>query len=163
MRSLTAATRQAMLAQETGEVFLRLIDIAHPSIATMHFVDNRVDIVSNGITYQAFAFDLQIPDERDDEITRIQLAIDNVDLRVVEAVRSIDSPATFTIQIIRAAEPNVAVAGPYTCTLRNVTYNELTVGGELWPYEDITNEPFPAAAFTPNLFPALYGGHATTT
>lgn len=149
------------MAQETGEVFLYLLDLAHPLISTMRFVNNPVDIVSNGQTYQAFAFDLTIPDDREDEITRIQLAIDNVDRRIVEAVRSIDTPAVFTLRVIRAAEPDVAVAGPYACTLRNVTYTALTVSGDLWPYENITNEPFPQHVFDPSRFRALFGVRAS--
>lgn len=155
MRSLSLATRQALMAQETGEVVLFLIALSHPSITTMRFVNNHEAIVSNGDTYEPFAFEISLPDDSDDT-SRVQLAIDNVDLRVVEAIRSIASPATFTILVIRAAEPNVAVAGPYSCTLRNVTYDGLVVSGDLWPFEDITQEPFPQGAFTPALFPGLF-------
>jgi len=145
------------MAQETGEVFLFLIDLSHPDLVTMRFVNNQVDVISGGNTYMAFPFELTIPDDREDEITRVQLAIDNIDRRVVEAIRSIDTPALFTLRVIRATEPDVAVAGPYTCTLRNVSYNALTVTGDLSPFEDMMNEPFPQHAFTPATAPGLFG------
>lgn len=144
------------MAQETGEVFLFLLQLSHPSMTTLRFVNNTVDITSGGETYQAFPFDLAIPDDTADELPRVQLTIDNIDRRIVEAVRSIDTPAMFTLSVIRAADPDTAIAGPYECTLRNVTYTALTVQGDLWPFEDVLNERFPQHDFTPAHFPALF-------
>jgi hypothetical protein len=123
----------------------------------MFFVNNQVDVISNGETYLAFPFELTLPDDREDVITRIQLQIDNVDRRVVEAVRSIDTPATVTISVIRAAEPNVLVAGPIECVLRNVSYSALVVTGDLAPHENILDEPFPQHSYTPAHFRSLFG------
>ena len=156
-RSLTAATVRSLMANETGEVFLFLIALAHPEMVTMYFVNNTVDIVSNGTTYTAYPFDLTLPDDREDTITGLQLTIDNVDRRIVQAVRSIDTPATFTLSVIRAAEPNVVVAGPVSCTLRNVSYTALTVSGDLAPHENVTDEPYPQHTFTPATAPGLFG------
>lgn len=144
------------MAQETGEVFLFLLALSHTAIPTLRFVNNTVDIISNGETYMAFPFDLTIPDDTADEIARVQLTIDNVDRRIVEAVRQIDTPAIFTLSVIRAAEPNVAVAGPYRCTLRNVGYTALSVTGDLHPFEDIQAEIFPQHSFDPANFPGLF-------
>jgi hypothetical protein len=144
------------MARETGEVFLFLLDLAHPSMETMHFVNDKVDLVVGLVTYTAFPFDVVLPDDREDEITRIQLAIDNIDLHVVEAVRSIDTPATVTLSLVRAAEPTVLLAGPVNCSLRNVVVNELTVSGDLAPWEDMMNEPYPKDVFDPARFPALF-------
>ena len=156
MRTLSLATRQALMAAETGEVFLYLLALSHAEMATLRFVNNHVSITSQGEVYEPFPFDLAIPDDTPDEIARVQLAIDNIDRRVVEAVRSIDTPAVFTLTVIRAAEPNVAVAGPFSCTLRNVTYTAHTVTGDLWPYEDVMNERFPQHDFTPVYFGGLF-------
>jgi Domain of unknown function (DUF1833) len=156
LRSLTLATRQALFANETGEVFLFLVALSHPDMVTMFFVNNQVDIISNGESYLAFPFELTLPDDREDVITRIQLQIDNVDRRVVEAVRSIDTPATVTVSVIRAAEPNVLVAGPIDCVLRNVSYNALTVSGDLAPHENILDEPFPQHSCTPATTPGVF-------
>jgi hypothetical protein len=145
------------MRSETGDVFLYLLALSHPTMDTMYFVNNTVAIISDGVSYMAFPFDLNIPDDREDEITRIQLAIDNIDLRIVTAVRSIDTPAVFTLSIIRAAEPDVLIAGPFACTLRNVSYDALVVSGDLWPFEDISNEPYPQHAITPANFPGLFG------
>jgi hypothetical protein len=157
VRSLTAATRDALYAAQTGEVFLFLLKLSHEDMVPMYFVNNPVDVVSNGETYMAFPFDLTLPDDREDTITRIQLVIDNVDRRIVTAVRSIDTPAMFTISVIRAAEPNVLVAGPTSCTLRNVTYGALTVSGDLAPHENVMDEPTPQHTYTPATAPGLFG------
>jgi len=156
VRALSLATRQALMAEETGEVFLFILTLSHPSMPTMYFVNNPVPIVSNGEVYTPYHFDLALPDDTVDEIPRIQLMIDNIDQRVVQAVRSIDTPAEFTLTLIRAAEPNVAVAGPFSCTLRNVSYTSLTVSGDLWPYEDVMSERFPQHDYTPANFRGLF-------
>lgn len=155
-RSLTLVTRQALMAQQTGEVFLFLLALSHPDMATLYFVNNQVAITSNAQVYEPFPFELAIPDDREDEITRIQLMIDNIDRRIVEAVRSITTPAIFTLTVIRAAEPDVAIAGPYSCTLRNVTYDALVVAGDLHPHENILDEPYPQHVFSPSLFQGLF-------
>jgi len=145
-----------MSAAETGEVFLFLVALAHPDMLTMFFVNNWTPIISNGDTYEPFPFDLTIPDDREDTITRISLQIDHVDRRIVQALRNIDTPATFTISVIRAAEPDVLIAGPYDCTLRNVSWSALTVSGDLSPLENILDEPFPCHVQNPASVPGLF-------
>lgn len=157
MRSLTLATRAALAAQETDDVFLILVALTHETMSPQYFVNNTTDIVSQGIHYQAFPVDVLLPDDRDDEISRVRLTIDNIDRRVVEAVRSISSPARITISVIRAAEPDVIIDGPIACILRNVSIDALVISGDLWPHDDIQNEPIPQHAFTPANFPGMFG------
>lgn len=156
MRTLSLATIQALTAQETGEAFFYLIDISHPDIVTKRFVNNKSEIIAHGETYTPYAFDITIPDEDEGAIQRVRLRIDNIDREIVLAVRQISTPATFTIRVIREAEPNVDIAGPYDCTLRNVSYDALFVSGDLWPFEDISLEPYPQHVFDPAHFPALF-------
>jgi hypothetical protein len=155
MRSLTAATQAALNASETGEVFLVLLTIAHPDMTTKRFVNNTVSVTSRGNVFDPYPFDAALPDDTDDEPMRAILVIDNVDRALVEAIRSITTPPTITIEIVRAAAPDTVEASAKDCILRNVTYNQLVIQGDL-SYEDLLNEPFPRYHYTPNLFPGLF-------
>jgi hypothetical protein len=157
MRTLTQATRLAIMGEETTDVFLFLLALTHPELDTLYFVNDTRPCVSNGVTYMAFPFDLTLPDDREDQITSIRLTINNIDRRIVEAVRRVDTPAVFVLSLIRAAEPDVVIAGPFDCTLRNVSYNAQTVSGDITPMEPILNEPYPQHLFDPSHFPALFG------
>lgn len=153
--SLSTAARQAIFAQNTKKVVLAVMTIDHNDLASpICIVDNTEDVVSNGVTYHACAFNYQLPID-DDEVPRVQVSVDNVDRLLVEAIRTLTSSPTVEFSIIIASTPDIVEAGPFSFTLKEVQYNALTVQGTLG-YEDILDEPFPGDTFTPQNHPALF-------
>lgn len=146
-----------MFAQETGEVFLLLLVIEHPSLpAPIRVVNNTEDIDSGGVTYQRFPFELALPPENDEAPPTVSLRIANADRQIVQAVRSLAGEAmTVALSVVMASSPDTVEAGPYRFTLRDVTYDAAIVEGTL-RFEDILNEPYPADEFTPARFPGLF-------
>ena len=156
MRSLSVLTRQALAAQESGEVLLYLIDLAHDTIPTLYFVKNNELIVHQGNEYVPFPFDLTMPDDTADTISRINLSIDNVDRQIVAAIRSISTPPIITLRFVLASEPNTLLGKAIPCTLRSTVATAGTVTGELWPVKNIADEPYPQHMITPALFPGVF-------
>jgi hypothetical protein len=155
-RTLSAAATAAIHAQETGEVFLFLITIAHESFTpTLRFVNNTVSITSRGEVYEAWPFALNLPDEREEAIPTVQIAIDNIDRRIMEGIRALPTAPTINLEIVLASSPDTVEAGPFPFTLRGVEYDALVITGTL-AYEDILNEPAMAFSFTPRYFPGLF-------
>ncbi len=155
-RSLTSITRQALNAPETGEVFLILLTLSHTSLGVpIRVTSDNVTTVSRGNSFIPFAFDLTLPDDQENANPRAKLVIDNVDRSIVAALRSIATAPTETIEVIRAADPDVVEARFLDFKLTNVTYDSQRVEGDL-TIEDFTAEPYPAGLFTPNSFPALF-------
>ncbi len=155
-RTLSSASLAAVLAQETAEVFIRLITIDHPDLAApIRVSSDAVDTVSNGNTYTAFPFELQLPDDSGDRPQTARLTIDNVSREIVQAIRSIQSPPSVTIEIVRAADPDTIEVSYTGFALRNVRYDAMVVSGDL-TVDDFTTEPYPAGRFVPSLFPALF-------
>ena len=155
-RSLSATFIGAMNAQQTGEIPLYILEIVHADITTLRFVNNSADVVSNGETYIAWPFQVAIPPvDAEDQVPKVQLSIDNVDQSIVETVRSITSPPTIRIAIILLSDPDTIEAGWYELSLKDVTYDVMTVSGELG-YEDIQDEPYPADTFNPQEWPGLF-------
>lgn len=155
-RSLSTTAKAAIFGSDTGQVFLLLLTISHASLsASLRFVNNYTDIVSNGNTYTAFPFEITLPDDKEESLPQMRLAIDNVDRQIVNAIRSLTSPPTVTLDVILASAPNTLEASFSGFVLRNVTYGELVVEGALL-LEDVLNESFPQHSFTPNTAPGLF-------
>lgn len=155
-RTLSAAARAAMFAQETGSVFLLLLDIAGTGLpAPVRVVNNMQPITHAGNVYQAGAFGITLPPEEDDRPPEVRLQIDNVDQAIVEGVRLLTGPPTVTLRVVLAESPDVIECGPFDFTLRGAEYDAAMVTGTLM-FQDILNESFPTDAFTPANFPGLF-------
>jgi len=155
-RALSATAKQAIHAQETGEVFLMLLTIAHASLTpSLRFANNTVDVTSRGNTYLGWPFQVVLPQEFDDQLPVVQIQIDNIDRRIMEGVRLLTSPPAVTLEVVLASAPDTVEAGPFAFTFKGCDYDSLVVSGTLL-FEDVLNEPYPRYAFTPGLFPGLF-------
>lgn len=154
-RTLSGTALASIHAQETGEVWLVLLTISHPSMATpIRVVNNNEDITSRGALYQAFPFDIVLPGEDPDGITKAVLRFDNVERTAITAIRSLTSPPSVTIEVILASAPDTVEIAFGGLTLRNVTYDAVQVEGELL-FESLWTEPI-TVTMTPSRFPGLF-------
>jgi hypothetical protein len=155
-RILSTATRNAVFAGSTADAFLVLLTITHADMeAPLRVSSDSVDTVSRGETFTAFPFDLTLPDDDDGRPPRARLVIDNVDRSIVLAVRNLASSPIVTIEIVRAADPDTVEARFDDFRFTGITYDSHVVSGDL-TVEDFTAEPYPAASFSPSLFPGLF-------
>lgn len=158
-RSLSAAARAALYAQETAGLFPVLLEISHPDLAeTIRVVDNSVDLVYLGNTYKAYPFRFDPPDETADNKAGAKLTIDNIDRSIVLAVRSISSRAKVKAVATFYNDQGVTVFDPlasWEFELANVTYDAFSVSGDLI-YEDRLGIRIPALEFTPQDFPGVH-------
>ena len=155
-RILGTNTVIAMFAQETGEVYLTLIKISHPSLSVpLRVTSDAVNTVSNGNTFISIPFNITLPSDEEGSPPKSQISIDNVSKEVVDALRSINNPATLDISIVRAADPDVEEATFFGFQLFNVQGDALQLSAEL-QIEDITTQQFPSDIFSPARFPGLF-------
>lgn len=155
-RSTSLTFRQAVNAQETPEVFLILVTIAHASLdPPIRPVRNNEDIPSNGETFIRCPFEITLPIDDADQPPRAKLRIDNVDRRIVQAIRAATSAPTVTIQIVLASDPDTLEAEFTDLTLREATYDVGVVTGDLVP-DLFAAEPYPGDVFSPALFPGMF-------
>ncbi|MDI1228367.1 MAG: DUF1833 family protein [bacterium] len=155
-RNPTLNTRTALYASGTGEVFLILLTLSHPQLAEpIRVTSDAVATVSREQVFSPFPFDLTLPDDAEGAAPAARLSIDNIDRRVVMAVRSLQSAAYVLIEIVRAAAPDVIEAKFEDFRLTDISYDSQVVAGNL-TLEDFVSEPFPAAIFSPGLFPGLF-------
>lgn len=159
MRSLSTVLQRAIYAQDTKEVVLMLLTIAHANLVTpIRVVNNLEAITSQGYTWAAFPFEVSLPIESDDQIPVMTLRIDNVDRQIVTAVRNLQGPPDITLDIVVASQPDIVEATFVGFKLKNVSYDNLVVEGEM-RLEEILSEPYPQHRMTPFHFTGLYGAY----
>jgi len=116
---------------ETGEIFLALLEITHPSLATnIYLVNNNTSITSNSVVFEPYPFALSLPND-DEALPQVQLRIDNVDRSLMEVIRAFSNPPEIVLKIVLASNPNEIEIEVSHLKLRNVTYNAQTITGAL--------------------------------
>lgn len=154
-RTLSSNALASIHAQETGEVWLVLLTIENTGLATpIRVVNNNENITSRGNVYQAFPFEIVLPGEDPDGISKAVLRFDNVDRTAIQAIRGLPSAPTVTIEVILASAPDTVEISFGGMSLRNVRYDATVVEGELH-FESLYNEPI-TFTMTPSRFPGLF-------
>ena len=165
MRLLSAAARRELAGEETGEVFVFLLTITNVGLATpLRFVNDTADLsrtlVVDGFpvteTYLACPFSITMPEDREDQLGQVILAIDNIDRSIVAALRQIVGrvPA-MTLELVRVSDPSTREAGLFRFRLVQGSYDSLVVQGTL-AYEDLLNTTYPRFLFLPSTTPSLF-------
>lgn len=158
MRNVSQRALQAMLAQETGEVFLVCITIAHPSLEAPYLLVNDYNPLQRTAgTFQPFAFDVSLPNEQDDKLPQVQMTIDNIDNEILQAIRNVPGqrPAV-TLEVVLASSPNAVEAGPFNFSILSINYNDATIQGTIGFEDDLLNTAFPADTYTPTNSKGLF-------
>lgn len=154
--TISDAMKAAVFSQETEEVFLVLLTLNHIELdEPIRLVNNTEQIVSNGNTFIPFPFRLTLPIDDSTSLPRASLEVDNVDRQIVEAIRTITSAPTVTLEIVRAAAPDVIEISWDDFRLQDVSYNSLTITGTL-SMENFIGEPYPSDQFVPSTFPGIF-------
>lgn len=155
-RSLSARAVEATNDQNSDEVWLPLLTISHAEIldGPIRLVSDMQDVVSRGNTFVALPFEIVLPGEDPESPAKAVLRVDNVDRRIVQALRDLSSPPLVTIEVVLASQPNTVEVSYPEMTLRNATYDASYVSGEL-AYEAIYVEPI-SIVMTPQRFPGLF-------
>jgi hypothetical protein len=155
-RELSLPVVQGMLAQHSRIVLLVLLDVAHADLAeTIRLVNNTKDIVSNGNTYTATAFEATLPPDTEDRLPTAQLRVTNVDQTLMTALRSVSSSPTFTLRVVNSDTPDVSEWGPMNMELRGHESDAQFIRLNL-SQTDLTQEGFPYPRFDPPNVPGLF-------
>lgn len=155
-RTVSTTAKAALFAPQTGEAFLILLTLSHADLAVpIRVSSDAVNTTSRGDLFIAYPFDLTLPDDEEQRPPRARLVIDNVDRQIVATIRTLQSAPTLLIEIIRANDPDTVEAKFSDFKLFDITYDSQVITADL-TLEDFTAEPYPAATFSPSLFPGLF-------
>ena len=140
---------------QQSDLPLVLLKIEHADLATDILVaNNNENVTSGGDEYVGFPFDIVLPDSVEDAAPRAKLRIDNVSREIVEAIRTISSPPSVSIKVVRQDSLDVVEYEFVGMILRIADFNALSVSGDL-EFEDLTRETYPAYTFNPANFQGI--------
>lgn len=158
-RAISAPILTSMMAQESPDGYVILLTFTHPTLMDpIRVASSQLDFRSNNETYLACPFQVDAPADSAEAPPQVQLSIQNVDRRIVQAVRSIPPGAgemAVTMAVVTERFPDTVEFGPFHFTMKSATYNRLVVTGEL-SFENILSEPASWARFTPNDHPGMF-------
>lgn len=165
-RTVSLTARAAINAQDTTEIPVVLLTIAHPDFADTLRISSdpttRISTtpllygtVSDGNTFQFCPLSISLPDDMDERAPTARLGVENVSQVLVELVRSVTTPGTCTIQMVLASSPDTVEIEWPTLDIRGVQFNANLMNFE-FGLNALDDEPFPAGIFAPSGFPGLF-------
>jgi hypothetical protein len=153
---MTDPAVEALSAQETGEIFLITAVIRVDDALAFRIVNNTERIVSQGESYEPFAFTFILPSTSDSGIKSAAFEIDNVDRRIQEMVtRAAGKEVTAEFAVILASSPDTVERGPFRYILRDFQVTRTKVKAVLYDFY-LTDLNIPGLQYTPNNFPGLF-------
>lgn len=158
MRTLTTPAKREVFASETGAVFLTLLQIVHSTITTLYFVNNMADITYDGQVYTAYPFKFNPPKDKEGAKPGANISLPNVDRSLLAIVRSVTSPVTIRTALIMILPDNSISkeSGWWEFSMKNVSYDMMTISGELEYSLDLDNNAS-LMKYNNLTFPGLYG------
>jgi len=153
--TISSSAWQAIAVRETTEAFLLLMTVTPSGQPPIRMVNNTSDVVSRGNTFIAYPFTIDLPSNEEGQISSARIVLDNVSRTLVDEIRALASPLQVLLEVVLSSAPDTVEASFPDFTLRNVTYNALTIEGTL-TLEDFLSEPYPKDILSGASFPGLF-------
>lgn len=145
------------VASTSGEEPVYLAEITHPQLSVpIRIVRDNQDLVSNGNTYIALPFDVQLPDDVSGQLPEAAIRFDNVGRELTQWIDQSQGGKGAQIRLMQVlrSDPDV-IQYDANLDLLAVQQNGAYITGKLG-YEDTLNLPLLAMSFridnTPGLF-----------
>jgi len=167
VRNLSTTFIDLMRSQETTDGAILLITIDHEDLGSppLYFSNDPTTrhtetplvykTVSRGEDYFFVPMKISLPSEPQDGAPQASITISNVGQEIIELIRSVLTPASVTIEVVLASDPDTVEITFPTFDLTSVDYDASDVNLTL-TIDSMAAEPYPAGAFTPGAFPTLF-------
>lgn len=165
-RTVSTTLRTAFNAQESNQIVVVLLTITHPDLASPIYLSSdpttaisTVPVVygttSRSNIYTFVPMSVTLPDDKDDSPPQAKLALSNVSREMIVAVRSVESPASIKIELVRAAAPNTVEIAYPPVDLISADADASTITLTL-SSDSMLAEPYPADTIAPASFPSVF-------
>ena len=141
--------------QESGDPLLMLVTLSDPSFPTIYLVNNTVDIVSRGNTFQAFPMMIRLPADDGESAREVNIEFDNVSLELIEEFRAITRPIDVKIELVLASNPSNVQLSYEELKIRNISYNQQKIIAKLY-MDSFLNVELDAEKYVPSKYLALF-------
>ena len=165
MRNVSTALIEEANSQQTEVVFVHLLTITSPSLTEVIRICDDPNqllpvagvrgVISRGNEFIFLPFQFSLPNDDSTGVGKARISIDNVDRRIVQAIRQAGSEISLKVEIVTSLDFDSPEISLDNFSLTGIGYDALTVTGEvIVQYSD--TEPFPFARFTPSRFTGLF-------
>lgn len=152
--TISAEMARAILRQSSDEVAVILLTISGTGFTTFRVCDHDTAITSNGNTFLAFPFKIELPgDGENAPVARLQIS--NVSRLIGEAIDAATGQIAVKIELVLASDPDNVEKSFDGLELRSVSRDALSVQGELQSAQ-FTSEPYPQIRAIPSRLPGLF-------
>lgn len=149
-RSLTLAALRESQKEHGTDPFLVLLTIEVDSPGDwIYIVNNTENIVSRGVTYVGCPFEIALPDINDHTSSDATLTVDNVDPRIWQGIRMLNSAPNTVLEVILASQPDDVMLRTEGLRLREAAATSQSIVGKLVP-DTVWQMGFPAHDFDPS-------------
>jgi len=145
----------AFNAAETEEVLLILLTLTDQLNEKHRFVNNTSNITSRGNLFEAYPFEVTLPDSTEGRISSCSITFDNVGRKLIDEIRTQTKPMQVLIEVILAAEPDVVQAKYEQFEWRGLSYNPTTISGTA-TIESFLQETYPKKRMNNQTNPGLF-------
>ncbi|WP_069383953.1 DUF1833 family protein [Halomonas caseinilytica] len=158
IRQISAEGLRDMFAQNTDAAIFALLTFTHPNLSeSIRLVNNTEAITYDGQLYEGFPFRFTPPAEDEEREAVATVEVSNVDRRLTEALRTIQSLAGVDIQVVRWKAGTVTremhIPGMY---LMSADIGTETASLQISHAFDILNEPATQDILSPGTAPGLF-------
>jgi len=145
--TLSDAAVRELAAQETGTAWLVLLTLDHPDLdRPIRVTSDGVATTSNGEVFEAFPFEVTLPDDVEGRAPQARLRIDNTSQEIIALLRGLVTPPSLTIQIVRSTNPDVVEREWAGLEWRASSWDIGAITGTL-AVDDLATEEFPYVTF----------------
>jgi len=158
-RTLTTAGLASIHAQETGDVWVAILELDHSTFSqTVRLVNNEEAVVYGGNTYNPFPFEISLPSDSEGELPVLDWAASNVSRELVPELRGAAAAAGYIqarVAWLRANDPTNLEVGWLDLEIRNIPYSTTTLSGTM-SVEPLLDQKFGFKKFDPTVAPGLF-------
>ena len=141
-----------LFAQESGDPFLTLATLTHPSFAQpIRLVDNVDDITSRSEVFKAFPFRIVLPIDDGETDREVSIEFDNVSLELIDEIRTVTDPIDVKLEMVLASAPNQVQIELSELKIRQVEYSPTVVNCKL-TMDDFLGAALTSERYTPTNF-----------
>ena len=139
---------------EIDVAFLHLLTITAQG-DVIRLVNNNEEVTSNGNVFQPYPLALSLPVDDGERQPELLLTIDNVDQRLVKAIRELLEPPLVKFEMVLSISPDTVEQTIDFLRADFVSYDSMQIQLRLRP-QNILGRRFPYSRYTPSEYADLF-------
>ncbi len=154
--SLSPELLAQLYGQSSEDPFLTLVTLSHTSFTSdVTLVNNTKDIVSRGITFEAFPMKIRFPVDDGETARTFAIDFDNASLELITQIRMVTTQIGVKVEMILASLPDVVQIEQDDLFVASLTYTKSKITAAI-VMDSFLNVAMTSEQYNPNNFSGLF-------